>query len=90
MQTLLRSFNVDSRGTPREVLSRSVMAAKSDRKWRLRSSNEEAALTELWQNYPYFFNSSCADYKRHHKRAGDIAGVKSKGGRAIQQFIYRY
>ena len=75
---LLRFFNDESRGTPRDVLSRSVMEEKKRTKNRSWSYNEEVAVIELWQNFLCLFNTSCVDYKRHDKIAAAFRALKSK------------
>ena len=75
----LARFNNESRRTPRDVLSRSIMEEKKRTKNRSWSYNEEAAVIELWQNFPCLFNTSYVDYKRHDRQeSGYIAGVESK------------
>ena len=75
---LLRFFNDESRGTPRDVLSRSLMEEKKRTKNRSWSYNEEVAVIELWQNFPRLFNTSCVDYKRHNKRAAALQVLQAK------------
>ena len=46
----------------------------TNRSW---TYEEEAAVIDLWPNYPCLYNASCADYKRHDKRAAAME-IKTK------------
>lgn len=46
----------------------------TNRSW---TFEEEAAVIDLWPNYPCLYNTSCVDYKRHDKRAAAMA-IKTK------------
>ena len=42
------------------------------------TSEEEAAVIDLWPNYRALYNTSCADYKSHDNRAAAMQEIKTK------------
>ena len=58
----------------------SVMAVAERKKAKNRSwtYEEEAALIDLWSNYPCLYNTSSADYKRQDKRATVMQEIRTK------------
>ena len=55
-----------------------AVAERKRAKHRSWTYEEEAAVIDLWPNYPPSYNTSYADYNRHDNRAAAMQEIKTK------------